>query len=60
MSKLNLYTEALERCIAMAKSSGEEEIRLMWLNLAEDYRYLRDLEHFPSASAPPPQPARED
>src|SRR5689334_21485412 len=46
MSKLDIYSQAFARCIAMAKSSGEEEIRLMWLNLAEDYRYLLDLEHF--------------
>jgi hypothetical protein len=33
----------------MAKSSGEEDIRIMWLNLANDYRYLLDLECFPSS-----------
>ena len=59
MSKLGYYTQAIERCIAMAKSSGEEEIRLMWLDLADDYRFLLDLE-FPSSQPPPRCPATED
>src|SRR5215510_4502147 len=52
MSKLGLYTQAIEHCIAMARSAGEEEIRLMWLDLADDYRYLLDLERY--SSTPPP------
>ena len=48
MSKLGLYTQAIEHCIAMARSAGEEEIRLMWLDLADDYRYLLDLERYSS------------
>lgn len=32
----------------MARSAGEEEIRLMWLDLADDYRYLLDLERYSS------------
>jgi len=61
MSKLGLYTQAIEHCIAMARSAGEEEIRLMWLDLADDYRYLLDLERYSSTPRPqsPRRPAGE-
>ena len=44
MSKHRLYMQAIEHCITMAKDSEEPEISRKWLKLADDYRYLLELE----------------
>ena len=44
MSKADEYLAALEYCLANASRAGLEEIRQIWLTMAESYRYLASLE----------------
>jgi hypothetical protein len=40
MSKVDEYLAALEYCLVNASRAGLEEIRQIWLTMAESYRYL--------------------
>ena|SRR5262245_26252987 len=47
MSRLDLYSHAIARCLVNAERTWDEEIRRMWITLADNYRYLVDLERSP-------------